>query len=703
MSLSKDNLLRELSELGENLLQKKADLEEAMDNIDLKKSERDEERKKIMLSEIKNILRILSDVDKKVCKDIKADIFDTLRKFTNLKNMIEDQRKVLSCPDLAGGHLDMRVVAEELQNIKSRLHQLPDEVPSLQVAHTPRSELMAGVMKSLTEAIYLKTPELDVQHFVLDCSLASVPSFSVVQFQLETKRQFTSLVQSHLHVLVTTPSSSDYQGRRKLMEASLAELLLRGNQKKNLPVAHLQQNGTRCVVHMIKPHNMVITVEATMLESHVSGSPSIISLLSQSQDREVLDVNSHVENGNSSPGVGDMVGVKDMERYEEVPHHTVTESHLRISENELEESESECESVHSPWRNEDLNITTHNHTQHVGNWNESFLPDDTRHESYFHGDGDLDKTKGNMSVWGEITVCNEGLDFLSLQMVQESFYKKIEISKTSTRSFSVLNDCCDIALYKPRGFNQPFYMITEPKHDRVVTFSQDFSKYFGSFSKAGENTFTKPRDILGTSNGFLVVTDANKLRIFDEGGILVQEVDGEFSGLAEGDNGDILTLKGEFLVCLSQGKDSNSYHNWNLVKLTILETFDNWTSLSRPRHLTYNQGVVYITDMGLHKIIIVHLDSNKQTVGGFFGSELGQFKKPTGIVSDQCGNLLVMDQGNGAVSVFNKEGIFVKDLWRLESNLRLGTALRLVGDTLWITCRGDQGALLEFRLKPNQI
>ena len=290
------------------------------------------------------------------------------------------------------------------------------------------------------------------------------------------------------------------------MEASLAELLLRGNQKK-LPCGYLQQNNTCCVIHMARPHNMVITVEAIMLESQVSGSPSIISFVSQSGEAQVLDISSRNEIDISRTGA--QVCLKDLEVVQEA-RESVVESHPGIIENELEESGAE--SANSPWENEDLNITTHNPTHNAGNWNESFLPDDTRQESYFHQDVELDKTKGNLSVWGEITVCNDILDFLSFHLVQESVYRKVLISKTSTRSFSILNDCCDIALFQPRGFNQPFYLVTEPKYDRVATFSQDFSQYFGPFSKAGENTFTKPRDILGTSTGFLVVTDATKLR-----------------------------------------------------------------------------------------------------------------------------------------------------------------------------------------------
>ena len=40
-----------------------------------------------------------------------------------------------------------------------------------------------------------------------------------------------------------------------------------------------------------------------------------------------------------------------------------------------------------------------------------------------------------------------------------------------------------------------------------------------------------------------MVTDRNKLRVFDGRGVVQQEVAGRFQGLAEAPQGDVLTLK----------------------------------------------------------------------------------------------------------------------------------------------------------------
>ena len=55
--------------------------------------------------------------------------------------------------------------------------------------------------------------------------------------------------------------------------------------------------------------------------------------------------------------------------------------------------------------------------------------------------------------------------------------------------------------------------------------------------------FEEPSGLLATSTGFLVVTDRNKLRVFDGRGVVQQEVAGRFQGLAVAPQGDVLTLK----------------------------------------------------------------------------------------------------------------------------------------------------------------
>ena len=83
-----------------------------------------------------------------------------------------------------------------------------------------------------------------------------------------------------------------------------------------------------------------------------------------------------------------------------------------------------------------------------------------------------------------------------------------------------------------------------------------------------------------------------------------------------------------------------------MILIRAVREFDNWQKLSSLAYLCYNQGKVFMTDMGLHKILIVDLTTGKQTVKGYLGDEPGQFKKPTGIVVDDVGNLLVGDSGN---------------------------------------------------------
>ena len=73
-------------------------------------------------------------------------------------------------------------------------------------------------------------------------------------------------------------------------------------------------------------------------------------------------------------------------------------------------------------------------------------------------------------------------------------------------------------------------------------------------------------------------------------------------------------LQGENLVKLSLGPNKKrrgkngkkynvrNYSKWELTKLTVLESFDNWEKLSKPRDLAYSCGKVYVTDRGLHKV-----------------------------------------------------------------------------------------------------
>jgi hypothetical protein len=200
--------------------------------------------------------------------------------------------------------------------------------------------------------------------------------------------------------------------------------------------------------------------------------------------------------------------------------------------------------------------------------------------------------------------------------------------------------------------------------------------------------------------------------IFNPLGVRVPVVLGGFSGLAEGQDGAVLALRGEFLVCLSLGRRKRArrnYTKWKFVKLDCLETFDQWASLSKPRHLAYSQGRVHITDRGLHKVLTVELATGLQAAAGYLGSGPGQWRRPAGILADEAGNLLVVDRDNHRLSIFSRTGAFVRTVvseWASPGaagpGARGGAALRRVGDAVWLVCTGaggGGGALVRFQVK----
>ena len=140
----KADLLQELGDVKKTLEVKQTQIEKGMDKLESDKSNRDEDRKKIMISELKNLLRVLGDVDKKISKDIKAEAFDTLRQISKLKTESDQLEDSVQSNDLAAGD-DM---VASLNSLKSSVKQL-QEVPRLEVAKSATD--MVAVGQALTK------------------------------------------------------------------------------------------------------------------------------------------------------------------------------------------------------------------------------------------------------------------------------------------------------------------------------------------------------------------------------------------------------------------------------------------------------------------------------------------------------------------------------------------------------------------------
>ena len=230
--------------------------------------------------------------------------------------------------------------------------------------------------------------------------------------------------------------------------------------------------------------------------------------------------------------------------------------------------------------------------------------------------------------------------------------------------------CCFISphsiAFQPR---QHKYLVTEPDRNRVGCYQADFKfvcwlKYPKQYAGIRQN-YEYPTSILTLTNECLALLEIDRLHIFDPDGIFLQSFGGEFNGLSEGQTGEIYTLGNNSLgqpVIMIFEKDGDFYKGTGQIVITAIQNFDNWEVLSQARFILYSKQKIYITDEGLHKLYVIDLVTRMQIVSGYLGSKSGQFKRPTGLMADELGNVLVGDSDNNRQLLFNEEGKFLKVL-----------------------------------------
>ena len=272
-----------------------------------------------------------------------------------------------------------------------------------------------------------------------------------------------------------------------------------------------------------------------MLGARVSGGHKILSFLASEGESEALDVTAkyQLDCTGIQVCVGDLY--EDREAITNDVHMTTLEELGPPATESLVRGRIGDSKVEVPRQEKDLNITViDDEDQEMAGeeddsklWNQSFLPEDAKIKSFLNSpDGssesqvdpntirhvDLVETVGDVSVWGAEGQEDARQSFVSCKLEQTSVHRRVEISTTRNKVYTVLHSPADIALFKPHGYSEAFLLITEPAQNRICTFNQGFTKFLGLFSKAGVISFEAPTDILATSNGFLVITDKNKLR-----------------------------------------------------------------------------------------------------------------------------------------------------------------------------------------------
>lgn len=238
---------------------------------------------------------------------------------------------------------------------------------------------------------------------------------------------------------------------------------------------------------------------------------------------------------------------------------------------------------------------------------------------------------------------------------------------------------CDVTLIP----DMRLLFVTEPPFHRIGIYNADNLKfqnwciypYKGKYTEEQDEQrrFCYPTNILYAKDCLFILVKTQLLILgLDSNNHfrpLQPPIKGKFSGLAANEMGDVFTLHqdlsgGTYVKCLRQQlvKNQKATFQWHgeRILLSVVERFSGWKTRSKCWFLTAKKSKLFITDTGLNKIYTVNMKTGVQDVFGYLGTNDQQLKGPTGVLTDDDGNLLVCDSGNNRLLVFTETGDFLR-------------------------------------------
>lgn len=156
--------------LETNLVSQKYELEKQVSLIDDQKKQREADRKKILIIELKKVMTVLNDADEEVSQNLKKEALDVIDNISQIEDEISAVFASLSTDSIS-----KEVINESVINIRAKISKIEENFPStaltLSVAENPVQ--MLSFSDSMSRSVYIGTPQHDPSHFTLDCSLIS--------------------------------------------------------------------------------------------------------------------------------------------------------------------------------------------------------------------------------------------------------------------------------------------------------------------------------------------------------------------------------------------------------------------------------------------------------------------------------------------------------------------------------------------------
>jgi len=743
--------MEELASFSKYLTDIKKDIENGMETLEKGKKSREMKRKEVLALEVRELLTSMTKNDAKIVRDLKGEAFDMLQSINKICDEVNSTKSNVNVESLNERVLSLGV---------------GEFLKSLNVTVSCNTNLLSSTIDKLSDTVFLNSPVLNPQHLFLqlpekqgnyNCKYVTINIFAA-----SDAIKFTPLVMRNIHIEVEGCTKSPDQGKVMLLEETTVLSKIKSTK------GSLSQDEDYVTIQVKRPRDGLVRISVKALGSNIVNSPIIYEFNDCHDSKDISQVNdilglfdttglddsdlvsldmtrrrqmllslgknnllsnplfpaspaisrkvSKEPNISSVPELPTLELVEpsnslavatlplvnpSREEYDDKEEASEDDPHLMLNASKAPSPQSaRCwQKEDSVWDNTDTETV-----EHEPCWsNTSMLPD-----SHQVGIQDI-----NQTVWGEEVPCmDENVDFLTCSIEVENVFKSQKVAESSSRGATYcLESPCSVA-YLP---TRQFFLVTEPAHHRIGLYegsSFQFVGWLGYPSREGaRRQYTYPTSVLTLSSGCVALLEKDRLHIFDGEVRHLQSIRGVFHGLAEGSGGEIYTLSknktGE--MCLKKVSKDNScsksrFKICGQIKLSVILTFNDWKPLSKTRFLTYSNGKVMITDLGLHKLYMIDLVTGEQTASGYMGTKVGQFQRPTGVVADEWGNLMVGDSENNRLVVFNKVGQLVKIVPNHQGFFFFPNDLLKVENSLlavyMATKDSNQGAVVRYKLVP---
>ena len=142
----KEEMMQQLEKIQETVNLRTRDIEQRVDEMEEGSTERDDNRRKILLGEMKKVLLKLNDNDKEIVKEFKGEAVDHIRNMTKLSNEI---RKVKASLEAIPEDSEIGLV-KEVDELRKKVLVLENEdegfVACLKMSiETHESSMKAGI------------------------------------------------------------------------------------------------------------------------------------------------------------------------------------------------------------------------------------------------------------------------------------------------------------------------------------------------------------------------------------------------------------------------------------------------------------------------------------------------------------------------------------------------------------------------------